>query len=80
MEKPEGMEPPEGMEKPEGMEPPQGMEMPEGMEPPQDGERPDKPEDNNGDFMNPDNQGNETQEKTYEFQINEGANMFGGIS
>lgn len=80
MEKPEGMEPPEGMEMPEGMEPPGGMEMPEGVEPPQDGERPDKPGDENGDFMNPNNQGNYTQEKTHEFQINEGANMFGGIS
>ncbi len=77
---PGGMTPPEGMEMPEGMEPPEGMEMPEGMEPPQDGERPDKPGDENGDFMNPDNQGNYTQEKTYEFQINEGANMFGGIN
>lgn len=80
MTPPEGMEMPEGMEPSEGMEKPEGMEMPEGMEPPQDGERPDKPEDNNGDFMNPNNQGNYTQEKTYEFQINEGANMFGGVN
>ena len=80
MEKPEGMTPPEGMEMPEGMEPPQGMERPEGVEPPMDGERTDKPGDETGDFVNPDNQVNEAQERIYEFQINEGANMFGGIS
>ena len=65
---------------PGGMTPPEGMEMPEGMEPPQEGERPDKPGAENEAFMNPNSQGNYTQEKTYEFQINEGTNMFGGIS
>ena len=78
---PEGMEPPEGMEIPEGaegMEPPEGMEMPEeieGMEPPEDGVRPDKPGQEMENFENPDN----TQERIYEFQINQGANMFSGI-
>ncbi len=77
MESPEGMEPPEGMEMPEGMEPPEGMEMPEGMEPPQDGERPDKPEDILGESMDHDNGIEEdTLEKSYDFQIYDGTNMF----
>ena len=75
MEIPEGMEPPEGMEIPEGMEPPEGMEIPEGMAPSEDGVRPEKPEQEMGDFENSDN----TQERVYEFYINQGANMFGGI-
>ena len=77
MEKPEGMEPPEEMEMPEGMEPPEGMEMPEGVEPPQDGERPDKPEDILGESMGHGNGIEEdTLEKSYDFQIYDGTNMF----
>lgn len=75
MEMPEGMEPPEGMEKPEGMEPPEGMEMPE------DGARPDKPEATMGEYMNPyNNQEENEQEKSFEFQIYDGTNMFNIVS
>ncbi len=83
---PEGAEPPqppEGMERPDGErppEPPEGMEPPNGEQPPELSEGmqpPGKPEDEwNSDFA-PDG---EATERTPQFSIKKGANMFSGIA
>ena len=90
--RPNGMTPPEGFETPnekpdfQGEAPQKGerpwgdFERPEGIDPPQGNERPERPEDNqnpNGDFNSNDNN---TTELTTEFEIHNGANMFGRIS
>ncbi len=71
-EQPDNMQPPEGQMPFEGHTPPNGETPPEGFEPPEmpDGNRPERPD-----------SGNKTpQESTPDFNIRDGANMFGGIS
>jgi hypothetical protein len=89
MQFPEGMTPPEGFEdkKPqEGgpsfgeMTPPDGFTPPAGQESPEGQTRPEKPGEPNDGNWKPNGNGGESQERTVEFKISNGANMFSGIS
>lgn len=71
---------PEGETPPEGIEPPEGFTHPNGEMPPEisDGNRPEKPFGERPDMPNGSNDA--SQELTPDFIIEDGANMFGGIS
>jgi hypothetical protein len=78
---PEGMTPPEGAEPPAGMERPDGGKWPEGMMPPNGTERPEGgkwPEGGRGD--RPGQIGGMIGERSAEFHITDGGNLFGSVA